>query len=416
MLDSVGARHIVSLLIGHIAFFALLSPRPCLAQEAPEPAVVTITPAQQHALIERILSVLEANYVFPDVAHDMAESLRSRLAQAEFTEPARAKTFAETMTSHLYNIAEDRHLWVSVSPGAYPKPAGEPGPDEREARHQALRRKNFGFPRVEILPGNVGYLDIRMFADPELGGDAAAAAMRFLSNTDALILDLRKSMGGSSDMVVLLASYLFGPGPVHLFDMYRRVEDRTEQYWTLRYVPAKRLTEQPVYVLTRSSTFSAGEGLAYTLKHLDRATIVGERTGGAANPGRFHRISEIFVMFVAQARVTSPVTGTNWEGVGVAPDVEVPAELALDVAQKLALETLREAAADPERAEELSRFIEAVEERLEEKRDQVSWSVILALVALAIAGGWLGIRRRGWADAPNLPDARPAPHTSSSAP
>lgn len=92
----------------------------------------------------------------------------------------------------------------------------------------------------------MGYLDIRKFVDPELGGDAAAAAMRFLSNTDAVILDFRKSMGGSSDMVALLASYLFGPDPVHLFDMYRRVEDRMDQYWTPGYLPGRRITEQPV--------------------------------------------------------------------------------------------------------------------------------------------------------------------------
>lgn len=170
-----------------------------------------------------------------------------------------------------------------------------------------------------------------------LAGDALAAAMTALADVDALILDVRESQGGSPRMVAMLASYLFEPAPVHLFDLYLRPADRTEEFWTEPHLPSTRLSRQPVYVLTAGSTFSAGEGLAYVLKHLDRATVVGETTAGGANPGGLHRLDRRFVMFVAEGRVTSPATGSNWEGTGVEPDVEIDASCALDMAHLLAL-------------------------------------------------------------------------------
>lgn len=188
--------------------------------------------------------------------------------------------------------------------------------------------------------------------------------MQFLANSDALILDVRESMGGSPDMVVLLSSYLFGPVPVHLFDQYWRPENRTDQYRSARYLPGRRLAEQPVYILTGSSTFSAGEGLAYTLKHLGRATVVGETTAGGAHPGRYHRISRDFVMFVAEARVTSPVTGDNWEGRGVRPNFEVVAGRALDTAHLLALEALDRAQPESPAAEERAKVAAELRARL----------------------------------------------------
>jgi retinol-binding protein 3 len=126
----------------------------------------------------------------------------------------------------------------------------------------------------------VGYLGLRCFDDPELASDTAVAAMQLLSNTYGLIIDLRRNRGGNPGMIQLLATYLFGSEPVHLNDIYSRKSNSTQQFWTLPYVPGRRLTEQDIWILTSRSTFSAAEEFAYDLKSVRRATVVGETTGG----------------------------------------------------------------------------------------------------------------------------------------
>jgi C-terminal processing protease CtpA/Prc len=196
---------------------------------------------------------------------------------------------------------------------------------------------NHGFAKVERLPGNIGYLEFLNFMDEELGADTVAAAMNFINGTDALIIDMRKNGGGNPAMVALVCSYLFGPEPVHLNDLYWREGNRTDEFWTKKEVAGKRYLNKDVYVLTSKRTFSGAEEFSYNLKNLKRATIIGETTGGGAHPGGGFRISEHFGMFVPTGRAISPITKTNWEGTGVTPDISVPADQALHVARITAL-------------------------------------------------------------------------------
>jgi C-terminal processing protease CtpA/Prc len=187
----------------------------------------------------------------------------------------------------------------------------------------------------------VGYLKFDMFAPPELCGPTAAAAMNFLAGTRALIIDLRENGGGAPRMVTYLSSYLFATR-THLNDLWTRRTDRTEEFWTLDSVPGRRFGgAKPVYVLTSAQTFSGAEEFAYNLKTLKRATVVGETTGGGAHPVRGQRIDEHFMIGVPFARAINPITHTNWEGVGVEPDVKVPASEALATAQRLLAEQPR---------------------------------------------------------------------------
>ncbi|HEX2162516.1 MAG TPA: S41 family peptidase, partial [Thermoanaerobaculia bacterium] len=154
--------------------------------------------------------------------------------------------------------------------------------------------------------------------------------------------------------IQLLSSYLFAE-PTHLNSFYIRRGDRTEQFWTQAHVDGRRMAEVPVYVLTSRRTFSAAEEFTYNLRNLERATIVGETTGGGAHPVEAHAIEGYPVRaMVPFGRAINPVTGTNWEGTGVAPHVEVPADQALDRAHRLALETLAEKAVDPDQRRELA--------------------------------------------------------------
>jgi C-terminal processing protease CtpA/Prc len=161
--------------------------------------------------------------------------------------------------------------------------------------------------------------------------------MNLLAHTDALIIDLRKNTGGSPTMIALLSTFLFGPEPVHLNSFYDRSGDKTSQTWTLPYVPGQRTPDKPVFVLTSNRTFSAAEEFTYNLKNLKRATIIGEKTGGGAHPGGDISVTPHFRVFVPVGRAINPISGTNWEGTGIEPDIAVPEAGALDYAYRLAL-------------------------------------------------------------------------------
>jgi C-terminal processing protease CtpA/Prc len=193
---------------------------------------------------------------------------------------------------------------------------------------------NCGFERAEHLPPNIGYLKFNTFADVAVCAPTAIAAMNFVADSDALILDLRDNNGGG-EMASLIASYLF-PAPTHLMDNYDRSSNTTVQDWTWAYVPGKRFVGKPVFVLTSSATFSAAEAFSYALQTVKRATLVGEATGGGAHMVKQRRIDEHFTLVVPFARSISPITHTNWEGTGVEPDVKVPAAEALTEALRRA--------------------------------------------------------------------------------
>lgn len=190
---------------------------------------------------------------------------------------------------------------------------------------------------LKLLEQNIAYLKFDMFFDPDVCAPTATAAMNFVANADALIIDLRENQGGVPGMVTLISTYLFA-GVTHLGD----VRDRNgviREHWTLPYVNGRRLASRPVFVLTSNRTASGAEAFCYTLQYLKRATIVGETTAGAAHIASSYRIDEHFTVVVAVAEAVSPISKTNWEGVGVEPDVRVAAADALSTARKLAAES-----------------------------------------------------------------------------
>jgi C-terminal processing protease CtpA/Prc len=320
-----------------ICLLALSAGNVALAQ--PEQPDLTIDAATRTQVIDTILKRLNESYVFPDVAKKMDQSIRERVANKEYDQIASARQFAVKLTSDLQAISSDKHLRVRYSHESLPaRPErGEPTAEEREQRRRELSWMNHGFVKVERLRGNLGYLEFTNFMDPELGADTVAAAMNFINSTDALIIDLRGNGGGSPQMVALICSYLFGPEPVHLNDLYWREGNRTDEFWTRKEVAGKRYLNKDVYVLTSKRTFSGAEEFSYNLKNLKRATIVGETTGGGAHPGGGFRISDHFGMFIPTGRAISPITKTNWEGTGVMPDVGVPSDQALATARLMAL-------------------------------------------------------------------------------
>ena len=299
-----------------------------------------IDDAAKARVIDGAIAMLNEFYVFPETAKKMEQALRERQKKGDYETVADGETFANLLTDHLQQVSHDKHLRVNFSPRALPK--GDPAPNpEAEARMRAqMERANCAFEKAERLPPNIGYLKFNAFMDPSVCGPTATAAMNFLGNVDAIIFDLRDNGGGDPKMVAYLSTYLFDQ-PTHLNDLYNRKEDSTTQYWTLPYVPGKRLGGKPAFVLTSKRTFSGGEEFTYNLKNLKRATIVGETTGGGAHPVGGHRIDDHFLIGVPFARAINPISKTNWEGTGVEPDVKVPAAEALDAAKKLAADEIR---------------------------------------------------------------------------
>ncbi|HSK76084.1 MAG TPA: S41 family peptidase, partial [Thermoanaerobaculia bacterium] len=197
--------------------------------------------------------------------------------------------------------------------------------------------------------GNVGYIELRGFSASQEAGGAVAAAMNLLANTDALMFDLRRNGGGSPVTIGFISSYLFN-GRVHLNDFYVRETGRRQSFHTSETVDGQRYGEsKPVYILTSNRTFSAAEEFTYNLKNLKRATLVGETTGGGAHPVNLHRVKGYPVgVSLPFGRAINPISGTNWEGTGVEPDVKVPASEALGEAHARALAAIAEKATDPE--------------------------------------------------------------------
>jgi hypothetical protein len=282
------------------------------------------------AIVATALSRLRANYVFPAEAERAAAAVEARLAAGEYDDLDEI-ALTERLTEHLREVTGDRHLAVRLGRG--PEKPPEPGKIPRRGRLD-----NFGIRRVERLDGNVGYLDVRRVAIPINAGPAIAAAMELVAGTYALIIDLRHNGGGAPDGVVFWCSYLFDGEPAHLNDIFHADTGETRQFWSLPYVPGTRYPDRPVYVLTSGRTFSGGEDFAYTLQALGQATVVGETTGGGAHPTRPFPISAAVHIGIPFARSVNPVTGTNWQGTGVVPDVAVPEAQACDIAYAKALE------------------------------------------------------------------------------
>jgi hypothetical protein len=307
----------------------------------PEAAIIgfEIDAVDRDRVIAGAIAKLKENYVFPETAKKMEQALRIHQKRGEYDTVKDGEKFAALLTTHLQEVSHDKHLRLNFSVVRYPDDLATPSPQQVAEARRMSERTNCGFEKVEVLAGNVGYVKFNVFVEPALCAPTAIAAMNFLANVDAIVFDLRDNGGGDPAMVALISTYLFDQ-PTHLNDIWTRKTGATQQYWTLPTVPGKRLAVALAFVLTSSRTFSGAEEFSYNLQNRKRATIIGETTGGGAHPVKGERVDDRFVIGVPFARAINPITLTNWEGIGVVPDVKVAAADALTTAQKLATEEL----------------------------------------------------------------------------
>ncbi len=332
---------------------------PSKAQAPPPAAAAALDSAARKTVLEGVIARIDANYVFPEKAPVIAKALRRKASSGGFDSISDPKAFADAVNAVIGAAANDKHLRLSWSPRPLPPrdSGAEPDPAMIEMFQAEMRRTNYAIPKAEVLEGNIGYLKMNLFAPAQFAGPTLAAAMAFLEHSDALIFDLRDNGGGDPGMVAMALSYLVPPRTeINRFHQRGKVD---EQIWSLPYVPGGRWsTDKPVYVLTGKRTGSAAEEFAYDVQQMKRGTIVGGTTWGGANPGDFLPIDRHFAVFVPTGAAVNPISKTNWEGVGVTPDVAVDPAIALETARRLALEKLS-AGATGDRAAELRKLLQA---------------------------------------------------------
>jgi len=291
-------------------------------------------------VVNEAATMIENNYFDVTKAREIAANLRKEAAAGQFDKLNDPRELASAITRRLQPI--DHHFNVSWRPAAAPEKA-PPSASTPPGPELADQRSAYGFRRVEMRPGGIGYIDLRFFADfnfarlNEPPRKIADAALTMLAGAEAVILDLRNNGGGSPAMVGYLVS-AFTASDADIYNVFHS-RDNTESERPGQ-VYANPRVDVPLFVLISGRTGSAAESTAYTLQAARRATIVGEPSGGAANPGGEFPIGAGLNLFVSVATPINPITNGNWEGDGVQPDVAIPAEKALDRAEILALEAV----------------------------------------------------------------------------
>ena len=311
-------------------------------QNTTEVNTLQINSDQRAAIINTVISQLKQLYVYPKIAKRMSDYIKDKQNNHAYDNINTLDKFVHQLTNDLLSIFPDGHLEIRVlQKREIEMHPGESKEDWWNRRVKEAQYNNFYFRKLEWLPGNIGYLDLRRFEYASISGPTAIAVMQFLAYTDALILDLRQNPGGRDGLTQLFFSYFFEDHRVH----YNTTQDNnrkiTKQWWTIPYVPGQRMPDVPIYILTSRNTGSAAEEFAYALKHLNRAVIIGETTAGAAHKTHRHMFPELNIeLHIPDGRSIHPKTGKDWEGIGVVPHISVSSEKAFDVAYAEALDNL----------------------------------------------------------------------------
>lgn len=339
--------------IAAAAFSLLIAPQSLSAQNTE----AALSREQTAETVESIARSLTEGYVFEARAKVMAAHLRKRLAAGAYRGLGRA-ALAQRLQADLRAVDRDRHLEVTTDAPPAAAPTGPAAPANPFAWLERLRNRNYDFNKLERMPGNVGYLELRSFPPPEVAGPTAKAAMTFLANSKAVIIDLRQNGGGTGNMVQLLASYFF-VDHVRLLRTFRRANNPqiTEDY-TLPFLEGQRMPAVDLFVLVSKDTFSAAEAFAFALQQRGRAVVVGETTRGGANPGRYVAAPNGLRVFVPLAHASSPVTEKSWDETGVVPDIAAAPDEAVAVAHREAVKRLMEKSSDEAERKSLAELLE----------------------------------------------------------
>lgn len=285
------------------------------------------------SVVVRTAALFEKNYVIPEKGLQIKENLLAKHYRSGYSHLRTKDSLLKALKQDIYTVCKDKHVRFVLRD---PEPAGNPEDSMTKFFNSAA---NYGFTKVEVLPGRVGVMELQLFypiSEDHKARETASESMLAFRDCKAIIFDLRKCKGGSPEMLSYLMTYLYPEGErVLLNRFYYRPLDQYTTAYTWDAVEGPRYPDIPVFVLTSATTFSCGEEFAYDIKHLGRGKIIGETTAGAANPVEPMPVTPWLEVLMPSGRAINPVTQTNWEGVGVVPDIAVPADQALSRALDL---------------------------------------------------------------------------------
>jgi hypothetical protein len=331
-------------------------------------ADMPLNASDRAAIVQTLAREMKANYIDPAVAKRVGTAIVRKNAEGGYASSVSAQAFSAALGKDLREFSGDLHFKARFDERFRERSSAADAPGRAEAgdEHVQAVRSGYDIEKIERLPGNVGYIELRDFGPTDLVGPAYTAAMSLVAGADALILDLRRNGGGRPASVAYLMSHFFPPGDKrHLNDIYNRSSNTTQEFWTLASVGERY--RKPVYVLTSARTGSGAEECAYDFQTQKRATLVGETTAGAANPVRPFSVGHGVLVWIPFARAINFVTKTNWEHVGVKPDIAVPAAQALQTAHVAILRKLVSSARDDNERTKLQRMLAMVEKGEAEK-------------------------------------------------
>jgi len=298
---------------------------------------IHFTAIEQDILIDKLIDKIQSDYIIVDQGEKAIAYLNKVKINKSLAAISDPQTFAATLTDQLRKITADKHLAVFFEPVKLPK---EENRKENALKLPGKERYNYGFEKIERLEGNIGLIQINQFANLNEAKSVAEKYMMALKNFDAIIIDLRQNGGGQTPMMAFIANYFFGDTTVHFTDLEWRNNPKLIEVWTDPHVTDKS-DGKDLIIIVGKNTFSAAEDFAYAMQQLKRATIVGETTGGGAHMGTgIQRLTNLFTVFIPSGRSLNPITKTNWENIGVIPDVKVADENALKAAHMMSLRHL----------------------------------------------------------------------------
>ncbi|OBX25142.1 peptidase S41-like protein [Gelidibacter algens] len=305
-------------------------------------SIAQLTNDHKKQILLDIGKVLSERYVFPEKALSMESIVLENLIAGNYDTITNGSYFAAQLTKDLRGISKDLHLSVSYN-GNETSTESNPSKEAQEQEQwleNILKENSFGVTKTAIIEGNIGYIEMPLFGPLDRCADTLVAAMAKVVDTKALILDLRNCRGSLDENAIpFLCSYFFKES-VHLFDFYVRKSNSTKQFWTYSWLPYQKYVDKPIYILTSGRTFSGGEELSYDLQQQNRGIVIGEITKGGANPTEKVLANSNYSVAVPYMQSINPISKTNWDGIGVVPDIQVNSNMALHIAHRSALDTI----------------------------------------------------------------------------
>lgn len=330
--------------------FAFLAPLTATAQDprsAREPYNVSVG----KQVVDSMAVMLRARYADADTGAMIADHVQRRWGSGAYSRVTGWDQFVRLVTQDLQSVNEDTHLFLQLAGGP-----GGPGPGAPAGP------QSHGVEAVERLAGNIGYFRMTNFLGSQAAFNALKGALDILSVTDAILIDLRNSRGGSPAVANFIISHFTGPDTVLSLQVYDRASNTTTSRYTLRDVPGPRRIDVPLFILTDDVTRSAAEDLTFVLQNFKRATVVGTRTAGAGRNNATVPLGHGVVGSISFTRVMEPGTRREWERTGITPDIPTHRDSALAVAHREAMKRIM-AGAQPAARTQLELTLQGIEAR-----------------------------------------------------